>query len=317
MKFGENLYCLRKGAKMSQEKLAEEVGVSRQSVSKWENGESYPEMDNILKICKIFHCKINDLVHDDLQDIDSLDEEIKMNVVKLERKKQKKLKVISKIMYVLAKISRIACGIAVVGIILASIAGIIFTNNVDAKSRNLIEVHVGDQTIVYEKDENNQVIVHRSNPDEKVSGELIVIESPEDMDNVYSFFANRPKSAIIAWIVMAAMLGVGTIVLLWITLLHLEKLFKNINEGDTPFTLENVAHIKLMSYFMIATTIVSSICMAVVAIAFGKEVNINIGYNLVQILFIYSIAYIFEYGYNIQKDSQSKIYGEETEDAIE
>ena len=83
MKFGENLYALRKSTKMSQESLAEKVGVSRQSVSKWENGEAYPEMDNILKICKIFHCKINDLIHDDIQDIDSLDEEIKMKVVKL------------------------------------------------------------------------------------------------------------------------------------------------------------------------------------------------------------------------------------------
>lgn len=63
MKFGENLCFLRKNAKMSQENLAEKVGVSRQSVSKWENGETYPEMDNILKICKIFHCKINDLIH--------------------------------------------------------------------------------------------------------------------------------------------------------------------------------------------------------------------------------------------------------------
>ena len=47
MKFGENLYYLRRSAKMSQENLAEKVGVSRQSVSKWEQGEAYPEMDNI------------------------------------------------------------------------------------------------------------------------------------------------------------------------------------------------------------------------------------------------------------------------------
>ena len=71
MKFGENLYKLRKEAKMSQEKLAEEVGVSRQSVSKWENGESYPEMENILKLCKTFHCKINDIVYEDMEDINS------------------------------------------------------------------------------------------------------------------------------------------------------------------------------------------------------------------------------------------------------
>ena len=103
MKFGENLYSLRKNAKMSQEKLAEAVGVSRQSVSKWENGESYPEMENMLKLCEIFHCKLNDLVHEDMQDIDSLDEEIKMSVVKLEKGKQKKLKVLSKIIYIIAK----------------------------------------------------------------------------------------------------------------------------------------------------------------------------------------------------------------------
>ena len=38
MRFGENLYNLRKKQKISQEKLAEKIGVSRQSVSKWENG---------------------------------------------------------------------------------------------------------------------------------------------------------------------------------------------------------------------------------------------------------------------------------------
>lgn len=71
MKFGENLYNLRKAAKMSQEKLAEKMEVTRQSVSKWENGESYPEMEKIMKLCTVFHCKINDLVHENMVDIDS------------------------------------------------------------------------------------------------------------------------------------------------------------------------------------------------------------------------------------------------------
>ena len=39
MKFGENLRILRKSKKMSQETIAEKVGVSRQSISKWENGD--------------------------------------------------------------------------------------------------------------------------------------------------------------------------------------------------------------------------------------------------------------------------------------
>ena len=92
MKFGDNLKLIRKNKNMSQELLAEKMNVSRQSVSKWENGEAYPEMNNILELCKIFHCKINDLIHTDMSDLDSLDEEIIMNVVKFNEKKQKQVK---------------------------------------------------------------------------------------------------------------------------------------------------------------------------------------------------------------------------------
>ena len=92
MKFGDNLKIIRKSKKMSQEQLAEKVNVSRQSVSKWETGEAYPEMNNILELCKIFNCKINSLVHTDMSDISSLDEEIIMNVVKFNEKKTKSSK---------------------------------------------------------------------------------------------------------------------------------------------------------------------------------------------------------------------------------
>ena len=58
MNFGDNLKKIRKYNKMSQEDLAEKVNVSRQSVSKWETGDAYPEMNNILELCKIFKCRI-------------------------------------------------------------------------------------------------------------------------------------------------------------------------------------------------------------------------------------------------------------------
>lgn len=97
MKFGDNLKLIRKNKKMSQEQLAEKMNVSRQSVSKWETGEAYPEMNNILELCKIFNCKINDLVHTDMTDISSLDEEIVMSVVKFNEKKQKEVKTLSNV----------------------------------------------------------------------------------------------------------------------------------------------------------------------------------------------------------------------------
>ena len=61
MKFGENLYSLRKNAKMSQEKLAEAVGVSRQSVSKWENGVCLPDSSQYEPLCNILNITINEL----------------------------------------------------------------------------------------------------------------------------------------------------------------------------------------------------------------------------------------------------------------
>ena len=86
MKFGDNLKRVRKMRKISQEELADKLGVSRQSVSKWETGENYPSMTNIMCLCTIFKCKLNELVHEDMTDINSLDEEVKMKVVKLKVK---------------------------------------------------------------------------------------------------------------------------------------------------------------------------------------------------------------------------------------
>ena len=65
MKFGDNLKNIRKQRKISQEELAEKLGISRQSISKWETGENYPSMQNIMCLCTIFKCKVNDLVHED------------------------------------------------------------------------------------------------------------------------------------------------------------------------------------------------------------------------------------------------------------
>ncbi len=66
MKFGENLQKLRKERGISQEQLAEKLGVTRQSVSKWESGASYPEMDKIVAICNIFHCDMDVLINKDI-----------------------------------------------------------------------------------------------------------------------------------------------------------------------------------------------------------------------------------------------------------
>lgn len=68
MSFRDNLQHLRATRNMTQEQLAMLLGVSRQSVTKWEAEKSYPEMDKLLKMCAIFECSLDDLVQGNLTD---------------------------------------------------------------------------------------------------------------------------------------------------------------------------------------------------------------------------------------------------------
>lgn len=50
MRFNENLKYLRKQANLTQEQLAEELNVSRQDITKWESGQSMPDIEKIKDI---------------------------------------------------------------------------------------------------------------------------------------------------------------------------------------------------------------------------------------------------------------------------
>ena len=64
MRFSDKLSKQRKNNNLSQEQLADRLGVSRQAVSKWESGSSYPDMDKIIQISKILNCTLEDLLDD-------------------------------------------------------------------------------------------------------------------------------------------------------------------------------------------------------------------------------------------------------------
>ena len=83
---------------------SEKVGVTRQSVSKWEVGDAYPEMSNIVALCSIFHCNINDLINDNIVDIESFDKETQDSIVKFKKEQQKRMKGLSKAIYIITNI---------------------------------------------------------------------------------------------------------------------------------------------------------------------------------------------------------------------
>ncbi len=64
----------RKKLALSQEELAEQLNVSRQSVSKWEGAQSIPDMDKIIKLSDIFSVSIDYLLRDEIQDIEYVDQ---------------------------------------------------------------------------------------------------------------------------------------------------------------------------------------------------------------------------------------------------
>jgi transcriptional regulator with XRE-family HTH domain len=61
---GERIQRLRKDAGLSQEQLGEMLGVSRQAVSKWETGESLPELDKIILMAEVFGVTTDEILRE-------------------------------------------------------------------------------------------------------------------------------------------------------------------------------------------------------------------------------------------------------------
>lgn len=64
MKFNEKLIELRKKKGLSQEELGYKINVTRQTISKWELGQTSPEMDKLVELSKIFEISVDDLLND-------------------------------------------------------------------------------------------------------------------------------------------------------------------------------------------------------------------------------------------------------------
>ena len=65
MKFNEKLIMLRKQHNLSQEQVAEKLGVARQTISKWELGETTPEMDKLIMISELYNITLDELMKEE------------------------------------------------------------------------------------------------------------------------------------------------------------------------------------------------------------------------------------------------------------
>ncbi len=82
MSFGRNLQHLRRMCgNMTQEALAERLGVSRQTVSKWELDAAQPEMEKAIELCGLFNCTLDNLFREEMDGFDSAFTELRVETV--------------------------------------------------------------------------------------------------------------------------------------------------------------------------------------------------------------------------------------------
>ena len=88
MRFEEKIVELRKQKGLSQEELAEQLGVSRQAVSRWELGQTLPDIPNLLQLCELFGVSADYLVKDEEQTSVKSDQTAK-TIARLTREREK------------------------------------------------------------------------------------------------------------------------------------------------------------------------------------------------------------------------------------
>lgn len=84
MDIGQKLKSARIASKLTQENVAERIGVSRQTISNWENSKSYPDIINVISLSDLYSITLDELLKEDKNMIGHLEEST--NVVKSRRK---------------------------------------------------------------------------------------------------------------------------------------------------------------------------------------------------------------------------------------
>ena len=118
MTLGEKIARQRRELNYTQEQLADILGVSRQSISKWESDIAYPETDKLIELGKLFDCSMDYLLKEEITEKDGVQtsgftekvEEIKRKVMtgKSKEKAKKILKIIGIILAVVLTIDIIS-----------------------------------------------------------------------------------------------------------------------------------------------------------------------------------------------------------------
>ena len=171
MNLGNKIAELRKKNNLSQEELAEKVGVARQTISKWEIGDTIPDINQVKIISKIFNISIDELVDNDIN-----------NVI------VEKVSNTEKLAGITIKILKVFGIMLIVFITLIFLFVIIFMvdmprNDYDIVGRTKVSCNLDNEEYVYEAEYNKNYQVINSGGDAYIMNHTD-IESYEDVNKI-------------------------------------------------------------------------------------------------------------------------------------
>lgn len=117
MTLGEKIAKQRKELNYTQEQLADILGVSRQSISKWESDIAYPETEKLIELGKIFDCSMDYLLKEDVMEKDGAQNSILTEISKKAITPENKVKS-KKILKIIGIILGVVLAIDIVSMIL-------------------------------------------------------------------------------------------------------------------------------------------------------------------------------------------------------
>lgn len=82
VEIANKLVKLRKNRGLSQEALADKLGVSRQAVSKWERAESSPDTDNLISLSRLYDVSIDDMLNGQIDEMDNAEDAKRKRLIK-------------------------------------------------------------------------------------------------------------------------------------------------------------------------------------------------------------------------------------------
>ena len=181
MELGKQIYELRKKANLSQEQLAEKVGVSRQTISKWELGETAPDIKQAQVLSQVFSVSLDELTGNDTKEV----------IYKKVSNTEKLAGLIIKVIKIWGIIILACLIVAVVGIVLFGFVrgegSVEFENNVEKVT--FTEV-VGEETyiITIGSDGYFEGIGMSDEINEDLMELIVVGDLPTSEDNITDYF---------------------------------------------------------------------------------------------------------------------------------